>query len=674
MFDMTEKKLAEMRMLVKELNLHAHRYYVLDDPVMPDSEYDLLFRKLRDMEQELGSVMPDSPTVRIGAPPLEKFQKVQHAEPMLSLGNAFSHEELREFDRRVKRFLKSEDDITYTVEPKYDGLAIELSYRKGLLIMASTRGDGSLGENVTENIKTIMAVPLKLETDNPPESIDIRGEIYMDIEEFNNLNRRRETEGESLFANPRNAAAGAIRQLDSSITAKRRLHLACYGLGAHSGITFQTQTEFMQWLASVRCSVPSDLKVADGIAQVIEFVREIGEQRGGYSFEADGAVVKVNDIALQLRLGNKTREPRWAIAYKFAAHQGITRILRIEPSVGRLGTITPVADLEPVNIGGVTVSRSTLHNWDEITRKDIRVGDKVVVERAGDVIPHIISVVLEARTGGEEVFAPPVSCPVCGSSIEQEEGEVAFRCIGLDCSAQVKERVRHFSSRGAMNIEGLGEKNVDLLYEQGLVRHFADIYNLQFGDLLALPRFAEKSAAKLIQAIENSRHTTLSRFLFSLGILHVGEYSAKLLAANFSQLEDLYHISAERILEIKHIGEKIAGSVSRFFNDAGNIDTLVKLREKGMEFTNPDFENADRTGLSLAGKTFVITGTLPKARPEVEELIEDEGGRVAKSVSGKTYAVVAGEAPGSKLQKAEGLGVKVLTYDELLQLINGEKS
>ena len=664
-----EDKKEEIEKLVKELNYHCYRYYVLDSPVISDEEYDRLYFRLKELEEKYHYILPDSPTLRIGAPPLDKFEKVRHTEPMLSLDNAFSYDEVREFDGRVKRFLKSDQEIEYTVEPKYDGLAIELTYRKGFLYRASTRGDGYEGEDVTQNIRTIKSVPLKIEEVEIPEDIDIRGEIYMDIDEFDKLNKEREQKGEPLFANPRNAAAGSVRQLDPSITASRKLHLACYGIGAIKGKKFRNQWEFIKWLEKARFPIPAIVKFVNGIDKVIHFIEEIGEERRSFPFETDGSVIKVNDFGLQKLLGVKTREPRWAVAYKFPAHQGTTRIKEILPSVGRTGVITPVAMLEPIRIGGVTVSRSTLHNWDEMKRKDIRVGDTVVVERAGEVIPHVVMVVKEKRTGKEKPFPIPERCPVCGSRVVREEGEVAARCIGLNCPAQVQERIRHFASRGAMDIEGLGEKNVELLYSKGLISHFVDIYKLKKEDLLNLPRFAEKSAQNLIEAIERSKNTTLSRFLYALGIVHVGEYAAKLLSKNFERLEDLYNIQSDRITEIRQMGEKIAQSISDFFNDPENLKTLKTLKSLGLKISNPDFETKKKGKLPLDGLTFIITGTLPKPRNEVEDMIESLGGYASSSISKSTDYLIVGEEPGSKLQKAEILGVKKISYDELLKLI-----
>jgi len=659
----------EIEKLVKDLNYHNYRYYVLDSPVISDAEYDRLYRRLKDLEEKHNYVLPDSPTQRVGAAPLEKFEKVKHTEPMLSLDNAFSYDEVREFDRRIKRLLGSEADVEYTVEPKYDGLAIELTYRKGSLFRASTRGDGYEGEDVTLNIRTIKSVPLKMEGVRVPEEIDIRGEVYMDLEEFEKLNRERERRGEPLFANPRNAAAGSVRQLDPSITVSRKLYLACYGTGAVKGMNFKSQSELVAWLREARFPTPAKLDIAKGIEEVMAAIGLIEEKRGAFPFEADGAVIKVNDFELQRKLGVKTREPRWAVAYKFQAHHGTTKIKDILGSVGRTGVITPFAVFEPVRIGGVTVSRSTLHNWDEIERKDIRIGDTVVVERAGDVIPHVIMVVKEQRTGKEKKAPIPEKCPECGSKVVREEGEVAVRCVSLHCPAQLQEKIIHFASRGGMDIEGLGEKNVELLYSRGLIKHFEDIYKLRKEDLLELPRFAEKSAQNLIEAIERSKHATLSKFLFAIGILHVGEYAAKLLAKNFRRLDDLHKVTPEKITQIKQMGEKIAASLSAFFNDEKNLKTLESLKALGLKMTNPDFIAGEKQALPLKDLTFVITGTLRKSRKEVEGLIETNGGHSSSAVSASTDYLVMGKDPGSKLQKAKSLGVKTISYDELIKMI-----
>ncbi len=674
---MTEKIPAafmqEIEELVKELNDHSYRYYVEDSPVISDAEYDRQYRRLKDLEEKYGYVPADSPTQRVGALSSEKFGKIKHTQPMLSLDNAFSYDELREFDRKVKRILNSDDEIEYTVEPKIDGLAVELTYRKGVLLRAATRGDGNEGEDVTQNIRTIRSVPLKIKGQRIPDEIDIRGEVYMNISDFEKLNMQREKDGETLFANPRNASAGSVRQLDPQVTASRKLHLACYGLGAVKGLSFKSQTEFMAWLKEAKLPMPASMVRVKTIGQVIEAIRKFEENRDSLPFETDGAVVKVNDFVLQLKLGVKTREPRWATAYKFKALQGITRVREIHGSVGRTGVITPYAVFEPVRIGGVTVSRSTLHNWDEIERKDIRIGDTVVVERAGDVIPHVVMVITDRRTGKEKIFSVPDRCPACGSAVFREQGEVAVKCVSLHCPAQVQEKIIHFASRGGMDIEGLGEKNVGLFVSQGLIRHFEDIYRIRKEDLLALPRFAERSAQNLIDAIERSKRTTLARFFFALGILHVGEYAAKLLARNFGTLHDLYHAKKESILEIKQIGEKIATSVSAFFNDQKNIELLNDMEKLGLDLSNPDFSDAAKGDLPFSGMTFVITGTLPKSRKEMEDLIESKGGHAASSVSASTDYLVAGENAGSKLDKANNLGVKTISYEKLLEMIEGDQ-
>jgi DNA ligase (NAD+) len=664
----------EIQKLVKELNYHGYRYYVLDSPILSDGEYDVLYRRLKTLEEEHRYILPESPTQRVGGPPVDRFQKITHTQPMLSLDNAFSYDEIAEFDKRVKRLLQTEDEILYTVEPKYDGLAIELTYRHGLLTKASTRGDGYVGEDIRNNILTIKSIPVKIDSNSAiPEEIDIRGEVYMNLEDFRKMNHERESRGEPVFANPRNAAAGTVRQLDPAVTASRKLYLVCYGIGTVAGIDIESQSHLIEWLKDCRFPTPALFKIVQGAEGAIEVISDIEKSRDSFPFEIDGAVIKVNSFAQQRELGVKTREPRWATAYKFQAHQATTRIDDIQGSVGRTGVITPFAIFEPVRIGGVTVSRSTLHNWDELERKDIRIGDTVLVERAGDVIPHVVAVIKEKRTGEERKFPIPDVCPACGSPVAREEGEVAVRCISLNCPAQVQERIVHFASRGGMDIEGLGEKNIELFYSQGLIGHFEDIYKITEVQLLALPRFAEKSAANLIDAIERSKRTTLAKFLFAIGIIHVGEYVAKLLARNFRALPDLYRVSPERILEIKQMGGKIAASVSLFFNDEQNIRTFESLKTMGLALENPDYDAGSEIRGILQGLTFVLTGTLPVPRKTVETLIEKGGGKVSSSVSANTSYVVVGEDPGSKLAKAQSLGVKTISHEELTRLITNPK-
>jgi DNA ligase (NAD+) len=670
----------EIERLVREINEHNYRYYVLDAPVISDAEYDELFRKLKELEVRHHYVLPDSPTQRVGAAPLDKFKTVKHKEQMFSLGNAVSYDQIREFDLRVKKRLvekniSNDEKIEYTLELKYDGLAIELTYVRGLLVTASTRGDGFEGEDVTANVKTIKAIPLKIEGVEIPEEIDIRGEVYMNIDEFEKMNKEREKSGEPLFANPRNSAAGSVRQLDSTITEKRNLHMACYGVGAMKGINFRSQSGLVEWLNKSRFPVPLVFEVIRGIDKVVESVKKIESNRQKYPFEIDGAVIKVNDFTLQKELGFVTREPRWAIAYKFPAHQGTTVVEDIIASVGRTGAITPVAMLKPVRIGGVTVSRSTLHNWDEIERKDIRIGDTVVVERAGDVIPHVVAVVKEKRYTDAKKVPPPEECPACRSKIIKEEGEVAYRCINFNCEAQVMERIMHYASRGAMDIEGLGEKNIVLLYSHGLIKHFIDLYKLTEEDLLKLPRFAEKSAQNLIAAINKSKKTTLARFIVALGILHVGESAAKLLARNFEKLDHLYDVKRERVLEIKQMGEKLADSITSFFNEEENKHTLNKLvKEYRLNISNPDYvRSTTREKGTLDGLTIVVTGTLSKSRDEIKELIEKNGGKATDSVSKKTNYVLAGDEPGkNKIDKAKELGVTIIDEKQFMKIAGGK--
>jgi len=669
MKEIPEEIKKEIEKLVKELNYHNYRYYVLDSPVISDEEYDMMLRRLKELEEQWGYTLPDSPTQRVGAAPSEKFEKVEHREPMLSLDNAFSIEELREFDARVRRLLGTNESIEYTVEPKYDGLAVELSYKNGLFFKASTRGDGYIGEDITQNIKTIKAIPLRIEgVDKVPDEIDIRGEVYMNIDEFERINKERQERGEPVFANPRNAASGSVRQLDPSITARRKLHMACYGIGYYSGIEIKSQFDFIEWLRKARFPIPAYIKIARGVDEVINAIKELERIRQTYPFETDGAVVKVNDFELQKRLGTKTREPRWAIAYKYPAHQGITRLINILSSVGRTGVITPVAILEPVRIGGVTVSKSTLHNWDEIKRKNIKIGDYVIVERAGEVIPHIIGVVIDRRTGNETEPEAPAHCPICGAKIVREPGEVALKCINFNCPAQVEERIKHFASRRAMNIEGLGDKTVSLLHERGLIKNFVDIYKLKQDHLRDLPGFAELSSKKLIEAIDRSKRTTLARFIYALGISQVGEYAAKLLAEHFRTIEDLYHVKMEQLIKIPQIGEKTARAIEQFFNNEENLEAIDELKRMGLTVENPDYQEKEKP-LPIKGLTFVITGTLPRPRHEVQEIIEQAGGRVSSSVSRNTDYLVVGEDPGSKLTKAQELGVKTVSFEELLKLI-----
>ncbi|MBF0344202.1 MAG: NAD-dependent DNA ligase LigA [Nitrospirae bacterium] len=666
---LTDEIRDEIVRLVKELNHHSYRYHVLDAPEISDADYDRMFHTLQGLEEIYGFILPDSPTQRVGAPPLERFDKITHNMPMLSLQDSFSFEEVREFDKRVKKLLNRPESVILTVEPKYDGLAIEITYRDGILYRASTRGDGYTGEDVTNNVRTIRTIPLSIQTEGI-EEIDLRGEIYINTTDFEAINAERVAAGDPPFANPRNASAGSIRQLDPSITAKRRLNAAFYGVGLVRGsVEMTSQTALMQWLRQQRFPTPFIFQEVVDIEQAIEVISHIERERASLPFEIDGVVIKVNDFALREGLGVKTRTPRWAIAYKYQSHRSVTRIESIELSVGRTGIITPVALLQPVRVGGVTVSRCSLHNWDEIKRNDYRVGDTVVVERAGDVIPHLVEVDVTRRSGQEQSFPVPQACPDCSAAVVQDEGAVAFRCIGLNCPAQLRERLRHFVSRDALNIDGLGEKNILLLYDSGLVKSFVDIFLLNKAELLKLPRFAEKSADNLIKAIEKSKQVTLARFIYALGILHAGTFVSRLLAANFSDIYALFHKTADQLLSIQQIGQKIANSLSVFFNDDVNLKTIDDLKGLGLQISNPDYLMQLEMPSILNGLTFVITGTLPVGRKEAEELIDANGGRCVSSLSKKTSYLLAGSDPGSKLDKAKKLGVRIVSYQEFLSIL-----
>ena len=669
--DQAVKKIAKLR---EDLNFHNYRYYVLDDPIISDAEYDRLMRELDKLEDEFSDlVTPDSPTQRVGAPPLDKFEEVRHTVPMLSLGNAFEEEEVKEFDARVKRFLKTDEDIEYCAELKMDGVAVNLIYEEGRFTTGSTRGDGFVGENVTQNLKTIKAIPLRLfpHPGNPfPARLEIRGEVYLPIKAFQDLNRQREKEGEPLFANPRNAAAGSLRQLDPSITAKRPLDIFCYGVGEISTRSSGTHWELLEALSHWGIKVNPRRKLCPRIDEVLRLHREIDAQRETLPYEIDGLVMKVNSLSLQETLGTIARSPRWALAFKFKPRQAITKILRIEANVGRTGALTPTAVLEPVRVGGVTVSNATLHNQDEIDRKDVRVGDTVVVQRAGDVIPEIVEVVIDKRTGAEKPYRLPDYCPVCNSSVDRPEGEAVARCTNVSCPARVKEAIIHFASRDAMNIDGLGEKIVDQLVDRGLVKDYADLYGLTMDAFLKLERMGPKLAGNILSAVQNSKKTTLERLIYALGIRQVGETLAKLLARETGSLEKLSRASEETLQDIKGVGPEKAKSIYKFFQQKSNQRVIQKLLESGIEYpSQPEAQKG-----KWDGKIFVFTGTLKTmSRGEAEAKVEAMGGRAASSVSKKTDYVVAGEDPGSKIEKARGLGVRILTEEEFLAMAK-EKS
>jgi DNA ligase (NAD+) len=666
---------ARIDALRREIEEHNYRYYVLDAPTIPDAEYDRLFRELQALEAahpEL--VTPDSPTQRVGAAPASAFRQVTHRQPMLSLNNAFSDEEVAAFDRRVREGLgHPADDIEYAAEPKFDGLAVNLTYENGVLVQGATRGDGYTGEDVTANLRTIRSIPLGLAGDTRPALLEVRGEVIMLHRDFERLNQEQRGRGEKEFVNPRNAAAGSLRQLDPRVTASRRLHFFAYGIGACEGCPpWETHDAVMRALAGMRFPVSGERAVVRGLDGLLGYFRHIGALRPRLPFDIDGVVYKVNSLADQERLGYVSRAPRWALAHKFPAEEALTVVEDIIVQVGRTGALTPVAKLRPVFVGGVTVSHATLHNQDEIDRKDVRIGDTVYVRRAGDVIPEIVAVVLEKRPHPPpprfDILERYPVCPVCGSRVVRLPGEAVARCTGgLYCPAQRKQSLLHFASRRAMDIDGLGEKLVDQLVDQGLVKTPVDLYRLDVPTLARLERMGEKSAQKLIAAIDRSRHTTLARFIYALGIRNVGEATARDLAHHFGSLDALMNADEAALMAVPDIGPVVAESIRQFFAEPHNRQVIAGLRRVGV--TWPERREASaRT--ALTGKTFVLTGTLASmTRDEARERIEAAGGRVSASVSKKTDYVVAGSEPGSKLARARELGVPVLDEAGFLALL-----
>jgi DNA ligase (NAD+) len=690
-----------VQQLRQRLHHHGHRYYVLDEPEIPDAEYDKLFQELQALEAahpDLAS--PDSPTQRVGGAALEQFAPVRHAVPMLSIRTETDTEATgaQAFDARIRRELglgEQDPPVEYVAELKFDGLAINLRYEAGSLVCAATRGDGEVGEDVTQNIRTIGQIPLRLASATdplppggragvgaaPPPVVEVRGEVYMRRDDFEALNERQRekiaqgAKNEKTFVNPRNAAAGAVRQLDPAIAARRPLSFFAYGLGevvlSEGTPPPETQHGWLMQLRDWGFPVAPQTRLAHGAGELVAFHRDMGQARDALPYDIDGVVYKVNSLALQKRLGFVTREPRWAVAHKYPAQEQLTTVLAIDVQVGRTGKLTPVAKLAPVFVGGVTVTNATLHNEDEARRKDVRVGDTVVVRRAGDVIPEVVSVVMDKRAHEGALFTMPHQCPICGSAAVREEGEADYRCSGgIFCPAQRKEAILHFAHRRAVEIEGLGDKLVEQLVDANLVRNLADLYRLGFSALAGLERMGDKSASKLVAAIEKSKQTTLARFIFGLGIRHVGEATAKELARHFGKLDGVMDASEEQLLEVADVGPVVAQSIRTFFAQPHNREVVEQLRALGLAWT--EAEPAAREVLPLSGKTLVITGTLPSlSRDEAKDRIEAAGGKVAGSVSKKTDYLVAGAEAGSKLTKAQELGIRILDEVQLMELLNG---
>ena len=659
---------AEIRELTAQVEDHSYRYHVLDCPVITDSEYDELFRRLCRLEQEHPELaMPNSPTTKVGGPPVDKFTTVQHTLPMLSLDNLTNRDELADFEQRIQRFLKTDEPLEYVVEPKIDGIGVELVYENGDLAVGSTRGDGATGEDITQNIRTIRSVSLSLRRDGAPvpRLLAVRGEVFYPTEGFQRLNRQREEAGEYVFANPRNAAAGALKQLDSKVTAGRPLDLFCHGMGTVEPASFASHADFLAALQDWGLKPVPLTRVCCNVEEIAAYQEEMESRRDALPYEIDGVVLKVNSLELQRRLGQIARSPRWAMAYKFKPRRSTTRILDIQAQVGRTGTLTPVASLEPVQLAGVTVRNASLHNMDEIERKDIRIGDAIVIERAGDVIPYVVRVLAEERDGSERVFAMPAQCPMCRSQVYREEGEAAYRCVGLACPARLKESLRFFGSRNALDIEGLGEKLIDQLVAKKLVADSADLYGLEEDVLASLERMGAKSAQNLIRELDRSKDTTLSRFVTALGIRHVGEATAKVLADHFGSLDGIMTAGEEALTEVRDIGEEVARSIAGFFADEANRRVIDKLLAAGFRL-----EAEARAEGALTGLSFVLTGSLDTlSRGEAQKSITALGGRVAGNVSSKTDYVVVGADPGSKASKARELGIPILDEDGLRAML-----
>ena len=659
----------QIQLLRTEINRHNIRYYVYDDPIISDVEYDDLMKELDQLEKDHPELItPDSPTQRVGAKPLEAFQSIAHRIPMLSLANAMNEDELREFDVQVKKGLGIETDIEYAAEPKLDGLAVELVYEKGEFTHGSTRGDGTTGEDITQNLKTIRAIPLTLQDNAPiPDILEIRGEVYITHSDFNKLNEERLKNEQQPFANPRNCAAGSLRQLDSHITAERPLRIFCYAPGIIEGVTFSSQQELLKTLPKWGFPVNPKVETGSGIDFLIGYYQKAEVMRNDLEYDIDGVVFKVNSFSHQDELGVRSRSPRWAIAGKLKSQQVTTKIINIEPSVGRTGAVTPVAKLGPVSVGGVIVSNATLHNQDEIDRKDVRIGDTVLIQRAGDVIPEVVKVILKKRKKESTAYTLPGRCPVCDHKVHRLKDEVVTRCINMECPAQVKGRIEHFVSKNCMDIDGFGIKLVDQLVDTKFISSVADIYSLTLEQLSDLERMAEKSAQNIMDAIDSSKSTTMARFIHGLGIRNVGDHASKVLEKSFSgNLDKLMQADMDQLTTIHEVGEIMAESIVDFFADQSNQRVIQACMDSGIKFA--EVEKIQQSEFS--GKTFVFTGSLEKfTRSDAQSMVEKLGARASGSVSSKTDYLVAGPGAGSKLKKAEELNVTIYSEDEFLNLI-----
>lgn len=667
----TDRKIIErVKELRDHINYHNYRYYVLDDPEISDAEYDRLFNELVALEKAYPDLISeDSPTQRVGAAPLEAFETVRHSLPMLSLNKVLSETEFLDFHRRVGELTGAkEEEITYTVEPKFDGLAVELVYVNGVFTQGSTRGDGTVGEDVTLNLRTVKSIPLRLLGKATLPLIEVRGEIIMNKEDFEGLNRVREEAGEPIFANPRNAAAGSVRQLDPKITSTRPLDMYAYGIGRIEGKVLTNHWDTLVFLRKIGFKTSQYAALCHSVDQVKAHYEKILGLRNELPYEIDGIVIKVNEFALQEKMGELSRSPRWAVAWKFPAQEEYTRVKDIVVSVGRTGALTPVAILEPVRVGGVEVSRASLHNEDEVKKKDVRIGDTVVVRRAGDVIPEIVKVIVSNRKGDERTFSMPDRCPVCGSKAIRPEGEAIRRCTGIACPAQIKENLAHFVSKGAMDIDGLGPKLLEQMVDKGLIRDQADLYFLKKEDLMKMDRMGDKLAENILHAVDKSRRPNLSNLIYALGIRNVGQHLARVLARHFGSIDNLAKQGIDDLTGVEEIGPIVAESIHGFFRNSVNVKILEKLKKGGVVF--PVEETSPKKETALSGKTFVLTGTLEAmTREEARRIIEAMGGRVSSSVSTKTDFVVVGKDPGSKYQRAQNLGVRTLEEAEFRKMI-----